>query len=88
MFKYQVGDTVVIVDYEDAPRKNDFPNFTPYMVKYCGREVTIRDMIIDCGEKILSFYEIGYAWREDWVIPSFKIDIDKFEKFLMEDSNV
>lgn len=85
MFEYKVGDRVVIVDYEDALRRNEFPKFAPDMRRYCGKEFTICDMSIVYGEKILYFDEIGFAWREDWVMPSLKIDADNFEKFLMED---
>lgn len=85
MFEYNVGDRVVIVDYENALRRDEFPKFASEMRRYCGQEVTIHDMEILCGEKILHFCEIGFAWRENWVMPSLKIDVDNFEKFLMED---
>ena len=85
MFKYNAGDRVVIVDYEDVIGKKEFPGFTYSMKKYCGKEATIRDMDIELGEKIIYFVEFGFAWREDWVMPSLKIDADNFDKFLMED---
>ena len=85
MFEYKIGDRVVIVDYEDALRRDEFPKFVPDMRRHCGKEVTIRDMSIECGKKILRFDEIGFAWREDWIMPLLKIDTDNFEKFLMED---
>ena len=85
MFEYKIGDRVVIVDYEDALRRDEFPKFVLDMRRYCGKEVTIRDISIECGEKILRFDEIGFVWREDWVMPLLKIDTDNFEKFLMED---
>ena len=58
MFEYKIGDRVVIVDYEDALRRDEFPKFVLDMRRYCGKEVTIRDISIECGEKILRFDEI------------------------------
>lgn len=63
MAKYKVGDVVYIPDNLEAGKKYSGINFTPYMMEYKGKYLTIKE-VTKKGNYILKEDSNNYYWSE------------------------
>ena len=61
MRKFQVGDLVRIVGYQDG---------LMHMKEQLGRVVPI-DALCEVGKNGRWYHAIGWSWREDWLEPAY-----------------
>lgn len=82
-FKYDIGDEVQIVLYNEIERPSASPTFVSDMRKYCGTRTMVQRRFMHNGERCYRLTGNAFAWREDWLDVSVKIDIESFSDFLM-----
>ena len=84
MYKYEVGDVVVVADLRDINQKNKRPVFVDEMEKYCGKVFTVgkRFSVFDY-EPCYRLVGNDYSWREDWLKSPNNINVDEFINFLL-----
>lgn len=84
MYRYEVGDTVVVAALRDINQKNKRPVFVDEMEKYCGKVFTVEKQFSIFGdERCYRLVGNDYSWQEGWLKSPNNVDVDEFINFLL-----